>query len=191
MGRATESKCHGEGASRLIVVLMGVSGSGKTTIGQLLSQRTGARFADADDFHSAQNKAKMSAGTPLTDEDRQPWLETLHELLRGWEKDGVDGILACSALKSRYRQTLGAGLAPGLMQWVLLDASREVIAQRLESRHHEYMSPGLLDSQMKTLERPNDGVCVVNDRSSAEVVEEIVARTGLGDKGRHHGTSAF
>lgn len=188
---ASDFKCDVEGASQLIVILMGVSGSGKTTIGQLLSQRTGARFADADDFHSEQNKAKMAAGTPLTDDDRQPWLETLHELLRGWEKDGVDGILACSALKSRYRQTLGAGLAPGAVQWVLLDGSRELIAQRLESRHHEYMSPGLLDSQIKTLEPPNDGICVVNDRSPAEVVEEIVTRTGLGNKGRHHGTSAF
>jgi gluconokinase len=179
----------------VIVVLMGVSGSGKTTIGELLAQRTDSQFADADDFHSAKNKAKMAAGTPLTDEDRQPWLTTLHDLMRGWVSEGVQGILACSALRSQYRQTLAAGLAPGMVQWVLLDGSKELIAQRLASRHHEYMNPGLLDSQMRTLEPPDDGIRVLNDRPSAEVVEEIVARIALealqGDKGRQHGTSAF
>ena len=158
---------------------MGVSGSGKTTIGELLAQRTGAQFADADDFHSAANKAKMASGIPLTDEDRQPWLGVLHQLLQRWADEAIQGILACSALKSQYRETLTTGLAPGLIQWILLDGSKDVIAQRLASRHHAYMNPGLLDSQIDTLEPPADGLRVLNDRPPSVVVDEIVQRTGL------------
>jgi len=159
----------------MIVVLMGVSGSGKTTIGTLLAQRTGAVFADADDFHPAANKAKMAAGMPLTDEDRQPWLETLNRMMVGWFEAGKKGVLACSALKEKYRETLGAGLPEGAVSFVFLDGSKEMIAARLAARHHEYMNPALLESQFQTLEVPEGGLRVVNDRTPDAVVDEILA----------------
>ncbi len=160
----------------MIVVLMGVSGSGKTTIGQALAKRTGATFADADDYHSAANKAKMHAGTPLTDEDRAPWLAALNGLLRGWYATGTDGVLACSALKASYRETLAAGMPEDAMQVVHLDGSKELIAARLAERHHEYMDPKLLESQFQTLEAPDGAVRVVNDRPVETVVDEVLAK---------------
>jgi gluconokinase len=94
-------------------VLMGVSGSGKTTLGILIAKRAGDKFAVADDFHSTANKAKIAAGTPLSDEDRQPWLKTLNGVLQRWLADGQSGVLACSALKERYREALATGMPGG------------------------------------------------------------------------------
>jgi len=164
----------------MIVVLMGVSGSGKTTIGTLLSERTGAVFADADDYHPVANKQKMASGQPLNDGDRQPWLETLNGLMLGWFGEGKSGILACSALKVKYRDTLSAGMPAGTVHFVLLDGSPELIAERLAARKHEYMNPNLLASQLKTLEKPTEGeaFCVVNDRSPDVIVDEILAHVG-------------
>lgn len=163
----------------MIVVLMGVSGSGKTTIGTLLAERKGVVFADADDFHSAANKAKMAAGQPLTDEDREPWLEELNRILRGWFAAGKGGVLACSALKESYRETLSAGMPEGALKLVLLEASKELIAERLAKRHHAFMAPKLLDSQLATLERPEgEALDVVNDRSPEEVVDDILGELG-------------
>ncbi len=161
-----------------IVVMMGVSGSGKTTIGTLLAKRTGAIFADADDFHSDANKAKMHAGTPLTDEDRAPWLATLNGLLRGWAEKGAKGVLACSALKASYRDTLGAGIANDVMVFVWLDGSPAMIAARLAARSTTFMNPALLQSQIDTLEAPTGAIRVVNDRTPDEVVDEILVRLG-------------
>ena len=206
----------------MIVVLMGVSGSGKSTIGTLLAERLRTTFADADDYHPAANKAKMAAGhplndddrqpwletlnglmkgwyesggsgvlacsalkekyretldagMPLTDEDRQPWLETLNRMMVGWFEAGKKGVLACSALKEKYRETLGAGLPEGAVSFVFLDGSKEMIAARLAARHHEYMNPALLESQFQTLEVPEGGLRVVNDRTPDAVVDEILA----------------
>src|SRR5215471_17242160 len=154
----------------MIVVLMGVTGSGKTTIGELLARRSNAVFADADDYHPAANKQKMAAGHPLNDEDRQPWLETLNKLMRGWYEVAQSGVLACSALKQKYRDTLAAGLPHDALTFVWLDTPKEIIAGRLAARHHEFMNPNLLQSQFDTLEPPADALRIVNDRAPRQVV---------------------
>lgn len=158
----------------MIVVLMGVSGSGKTTIGTLLAEKSGVVFADSDDYHPEANKLKMAAGHPLNDEDRKPWLERLNLLLREWHESGKGGVLACSALKDKYRAILSTGMPEGSLSFVWLDGSRELIAGRLAQRHHEFMNPGLLDSQFATLEPPADAVHIINDRTPEEVVAEIL-----------------
>lgn len=162
----------------MIVVLMGVTGSGKSTIGMLLAERAGAVFADADDYHPLANKQKMAAGHPLDDDDRQPWLETLNRLMQGWFQQGISGVLACSALKAKYRETLASDMPQGTVDFVLLSGSPELIAQRLAARKHEYMNPALLASQLKTLEPPTDAesISVVNDRPPDTVVDEILSR---------------
>ena len=158
----------------MIVILMGVSGSGKTTIGTLLAERLHLIFADADDYHSAANKAKMAAGHPLEDQDREPWLETLNKLLLAWFEAGKGGVLACSALKDAYRKTLARGLPINAIAFVLLDGSKEMIAARLAHRKDHYMNPALLDSQFATLELPANALRIVNDRAPNAVVDEIV-----------------
>ena len=139
----------------MIVVLMGVTGSGKTTTGKALAKRLGWQYAEGDDYHSEANRQKMHAGIPLTDEDRAPWLATLHDLLEGWQRSGTSGVLACSALRQRYRDQLAAGIDPAALRFVLLDAPRAVLQQRLQQRRGHYMNPALLDSQISTLEQPN------------------------------------
>jgi gluconokinase len=158
----------------MIVVLMGVTGSGKTTIGTLLAERLGAQFADADDFHPLANKQKMAAGHALNDEDRAPWLATLNHLLHRWHTEAKPGVLACSALKSSYRDTLRSGLPAGAITFILLDGSKELLTQRLSARTHEFMNPKLLGSQLATLEAPSGALRIVNDRTPSEVVNEIL-----------------
>jgi gluconokinase len=165
----------------MIVVLMGVTGSGKTTIGTLLAERAGAAFADADDYHPLANKQKMAAGQPLDDDDRQPWLETLNAMLRGWFRQGSSGVLACSALKAKYRDTLAAGIPEGSVHFVLLEGSPDLIAQRLAARKHEYMNPNLLASQLQTLEPPSEAEAfrIVNDRPPNVIVDNILAHVAV------------
>ena len=158
----------------MILVLMGVTGSGKTTIGRKLAAAEHWEYAEGDDYHSEANKAKMHAGIPLTDEDRAPWLATLHEVLLGWYRSAKSGVLACSALRQVYRDELSKDIPNSKLRFVLLEVPKEVLEQRLAERKNHYMSPALLDSQLATLEMPRDAIRVRGDLSPDEVVREIV-----------------
>jgi gluconokinase len=158
----------------MILVLMGVTGSGKTTIGKMLAVETGWRFADADDFHSEANRAKMHAGVPLTDEDRKPWLATLHQLLLGWYEAGTSGILGCSALRQSYREVLTPQIPPVNIRFILLEVSRPVLEARLKARKNHYMNPELLQSQLDTLEITPDLTRISAEGSPPKIVQEIL-----------------
>lgn len=138
----------------MIVIVMGVSGSGKTVLAQQLVAATGWEYAEADDFHSPANRAKMAAGIPLTDEDRWPWLDALHAAMLDWHDRGKSGILTCSALKRIYRQRLVDHLPE--VRFVWLDPPRSVLAERMTHRPGHFMPVALLDSQIATLEPPTD-----------------------------------
>jgi gluconokinase len=159
----------------MVVVLMGVTGTGKTTVGEALSARTGWPFADADDFHSAANRAKMHAGIPLTDEDRAPWLQSLHQQIVSWLRDGGNGILACSALKESYRTELAAGTAPGSVRFVFLTGPPALIRQRMEARHGHYMPESLLPSQLATLEPPQNAIEISIAQTVSAMVDQILS----------------
>ncbi|GAB2598799.1 gluconokinase [Streptomyces capparidis] len=131
-----------------VVVVMGVSGTGKSTIGAMLADELGVPYAEADDFHPPQNVAKMSAGTPLDDADRAPWLDAIGEWARS--RRGLGGVVSCSALKRTYRDRLRAA-EPGLF-FLHLDGDAELIARRMESRKGHFMKRAMLDSQLATLE---------------------------------------
>ena len=160
----------------MIVVLMGVSSVGKTTIGKLLAARTGWKFEDADDYHSEENRQKMAAGIPLTDADRGPWLTALHERMLQYRQKGESAILACSALKQEYREILAGGFAKNEMRFVYLHAPSALIKERMKARRHPYMNPELLDSQLDTLEVPSDAWFVNVAGSPEEAAAEILAR---------------
>lgn len=148
---------------------MGVTGCGKSTVGALLARALGAEFLDADDFHPPANVAKMSAGVPLDDEDRAPWLARLNAELRA--RPHV--VLACSALKSAYRSALGAGLD---CRFVHLRGSPELIRARLAERRHRYMPASLLDSQFAALEPPAGAIEVDVAPPAGECVAAILAQ---------------
>lgn len=141
----------------MIVVLMGVSGSGKTVVGQALATDLGWPFFDGDDFHPPANVAKMAAGTPLTDNDRWPWLDRLAAEMAAINARGASAVLACSALKRAYRDRLARA---GSVRFVHLKGPYETIAARLAGRAHRYMPPALLASQFATLEEPDDAIVV-------------------------------
>ena len=156
---------------------MGVSGSGKTTVGELLAQKIDRPFYDGDDFHPAANVDKMAAGHPLTDEDRAGWLATLAGHMAAWEAAG-GAVLACSALKESYRQTLQAG-ANLPLGWVFLDTPPAVLRARLEARKGHYMKANMLESQLETLEKPTYGLHITDDMPPKELVEQAVAQLHL------------
>jgi gluconokinase len=160
----------------VIIIVMGVTGSGKTTVGERLAADLGWRFHDADDFHSPANKAKMHAGLPLTDEDRWPWLDAIHDALERDVADHVSAVVACSALREAYRQRLERGLPDvGL---VLLDGDPAILASRLSHRTDHFMNPALLQSQIDTLERPSHAVIV--DISKPVGVQVSLIREAFG-----------
>lgn len=160
----------------MVVIVMGVSGVGKTTIGRALAEALGWRFVDADDYHSPANVAKMHAGVPLTDADRAPWLETLRGLISEALQRGENLVLACSALRLVYRERLLVD--PARQRWVYLQAPKDVIARRLGTRMGHFIQPSLLDSQLATLEAPQDALAVDATHTPQEVVAAI--RAGLG-----------
>lgn len=159
----------------MVVVLMGVTGTGKTTVGKALTQRTGWPFADADDFHSAANRAKMHAGIPLTDEDREQWLRSLHDQIATWLRDGIHGILACSALKEAYRTALTEGAPQGSVGFVFLTGPASLIRERMEARHGHYMPESLLPSQLAILEPPRDAIEVSIAQTVPAMVQQILS----------------
>ncbi|UOQ54734.1 gluconokinase [Hymenobacter cellulosivorans] len=162
-----------------VFIIMGVSGSGKTTVGRLLAQTLELPFFDADDFHSPENIAKMQGGTPLTDDDRQGWLARLASSIEGWSQ-GPGAVLACSALKEKYRQQLSAADSQPIA-WTLLDGPPELVRRRLEGRQGHYMNPALLDSQFATLERPAYALCLPIDAAPEYLVNRIVAHFNKAD----------
>ena len=164
------------------VVLMGVCGSGKSTIGRALAVAAGGRFFDADDFHPPANVEKMRAGIPLTDEDRQGWLESLRDLLER-ESGGLTAgpvFLACSALKECYREILRAG-APGL-RFVFLQGSAELIRERMRARGGHFMPETLIESQFQALEVPADAMVVEISMTPEEAVRRILRELGMAEE---------
>ncbi|BBB49646.1 gluconokinase [Pelolinea submarina] len=153
------------------VILMGVSGSGKTTIGQLLAAQSGCDFIEGDDYHPPKNVFKMANGIPLSDADRQPWLTSLHEVLYAHAQTQRSVLLACSALKQNYRQTLAAGIPN--THFIYLKGDYGLIAQRLAERPNHYMKAGMLASQFETLQEPEDAL-VVDIAQSPQIICRIV-----------------
>jgi len=160
---------------------MGVTGCGKTTVGVLLAQELGWTYYDADDFHPAENVAKMRRGEPLTDADRWPWLDRLNSVLLESEREGKSLVLACSALKQAYRERLTRGCAAA--RFVFLDGERELIRARLAARRGHYMNPALLDSQFAILERPSDALQLDAAESPAALAGRIRQALAAADDG--------
>jgi gluconokinase len=166
-----------------VVVVMGVSGAGKTTVGSLLAERLGWRFADADDFHSAENIAKMRGGIALDDRDRAAWLDAIAAQIECWLRAAQPAVVTCSALKRRYRDTLVAGRPD--VRLVYLRAEPALIAERLARRHGHFMPASLLDSQFSALEEPTTHEPVLSveaSKSPSSIVDAIVA--GMDHAGR-------
>jgi gluconokinase len=164
------------GEALVIVVVMGVTGAGKTTVGQRLAAALGAEFVDADDYHPPENVAKMRAGVPLDDDDRRPWLARLNAILREHAAAGRAVVLACSALKGAYRTTLLAEVPAARL--VYLRGGRDQIAARLATRRGHYMDPALLDSQFAALEEPTDAIVVDVAATPGSIVSEILRALG-------------
>ena len=156
---------------------MGVTGSGKTTVGNMLAAQLGWEFADADQFHPAANIEKMARGIALTDADREPWLTSLHDAIVKWLADGKGLVLACSALKRSYRQKLGIG---GYVRLVYLKGSYDLIAARLHERHGHFATEAILADQLAALEEPGEAIVMSVQASPQQIVAEIRGRLGLG-----------
>lgn len=159
-----------------VFVVMGVSGSGKTTIGQALARRLNCPFYDGDDFHPAENVAKMRQGIPLNDADRWPWLDRLADLIAEHLSRGETAVLACSALKEKYRQRLKRGQER--VTFVYLNGSFDLIWQRMQQREGHYMKAEMLHSQFDALEEPDPATAIVVDidQDIASMISEIIGR---------------
>ena len=159
----------------MVIILMGVSGSGKTTIGRALADALHWRFSDADEFHSAANVEKMSKGIALTDEDREPWLRAIRAAIDQWKRDEPGHVLACSALKERYREILGQN-DPDI-RFVYLQGGIDLLSKRLQERKNHFFNPALLRSQLDTLEVPGDALVVDISKEPGEILRTILRST--------------
>jgi gluconokinase len=165
-------------AQNPVLVVMGVSGSGKSTVAGLVASRLGWDLAEGDDLHPPANVAKMHSGQPLTDDDRWPWLESIADWIRAHTASGIPGVITCSALKKRYRDVLrGEGVV-----FVFLEGTKDRISDRLASRHGHFMPPALLASQFEALEAPTEdenfiSLCVT--ATPVEEAQEVIDRLGL------------
>ena len=160
----------------MIVIVMGVTGAGKTTVGQLLASQLMREFADADEFHPAANVEKMRRGIALSDDDREPWLKALRAAITTWIGEGKNVVLACSALKRSYRQRLEVGPQ---VRFVYLKGSSQLIAERLRARSGHFAGEAILAGQFADLEEPDDAVTVEIGPPPEEIVSQIRSRLGL------------
>lgn len=160
-----------------VLVLMGVTGSGKTVIGRMLARDLGWEFLDGDDFHPTANIAKMAAGIPLTDEDRFPWLKMLGDEIFKHIKNGKNTIVACSALRSVYRDVLSGGKSE--IRFIYLKGTKKLLLQRLKNRVHSFMPSTLLDSQLEILEEPKNAIIIEISPTPKVIVEEIKRTVGI------------
>ncbi|MGB2671948.1 MAG: gluconokinase [Candidatus Acidiferrum sp.] len=161
----------------MIVIVMGTTGSGKTTIGTLLAKRLRWEFMDADAFHPPSNVEKMKHGIPLTDADREPWLKALHDKILEWYSESRNVVLACSALKQSYRDELRATAG---VKFVYLKGSYELFSKRVLARKGHFAKQDLLASQFADLEEPKDAITVDARKSPQEMVAEVTAKLGFG-----------
>jgi gluconokinase len=161
----------------MIAIVMGVTGSGKTSVGRLLAEQLGWEFADADDFHPRSNVEKIARGIPLNDEDRGPWLERLRIQITNWIANRQNAVLACSALKQAYRQELRVGAE---VRFVYLKGSSELITQRLRSRRGHFADEKILAGQFADLQEPETAVTVDIAQAPEKIVAEIRERLGSG-----------
>lgn len=162
----------------MVVIVTGVAGAGKTTVGRMLAEELGWRFFDADDYHAPENVRRMEAGVPLTDEHREEWLGELEALVRTLLEQGENGVLACSALRAGYRDRLqraGGAALERLVRFVFLEVSPVEARRRVSGRAGHYMPASLTDSQFATLEPPDDALVLDASYSPAELVRRIAA----------------
>ena len=164
-------------AATVVVILIGAAGAGKTTVGKALAAATGWRFVDGDDYHAPESVAKMRAGTPLSDDERAPWLASLHRVIAAAIDRREHLVLACSALRDRYRRTLQGGLHQ--VRFVYLHADEPALRRRLAERSGHFAGPRLLASQLATLDAPSDALTADATRSPEEIVGAIRYEFGL------------
>jgi gluconokinase len=161
----------------VVFVFMGVAGSGKTTVGKLFAEKAGARFYEGDDFHPLENVAKMRAGIPLTDADREAWIKTLRQIVVDALAKEEFSVLTCSALKAKYRDTLAAG--DPRVKFVHLTGPTHLIGERLKSRRGHFMPPTLLASQLAILEPPTDALVFSCEKPPPEIVAKLLHDFGI------------
>ncbi|WP_337078240.1 gluconokinase [Acinetobacter pittii] len=165
----------------MIVIAMGVCGTGKTLIGELLSERLACEFLDGDTLHSAANKSKMSQGIPLTDEDRLPWLQAIREAIETKQRDGETAVFTCSSLKRMYRDILRG--QDQNVKFVYLKGSYELLQQRLAARSGHFFDPALLQTQLDTLEEPdvNEAIAIDIALTPEQIIEQVIQKLGVTD----------